>query len=33
MAKKVGLLFGCATYPDEAKSDDELIKKAMKSKK
>jgi signal transduction histidine kinase len=31
LAEDIKLNFGCATYPDEAKSDKELIKKAKKS--
>lgn len=31
MAGEIKLRFGCATYPDEAKSDEELIKKAKES--
>ena len=28
LADKIKLLFGCATYPDDASTDEELIKKA-----
>jgi nitrogen-specific signal transduction histidine kinase len=31
LAEKIKLHLGCATYPDEAKSDEELIKKAKKA--
>lgn len=31
MAKKIELRFGCATYPDDTRNAEELIKKAKKS--